>query len=312
MRHVNQFTAGEWLRLQPLQQGLKQLRNDALLARYLGVRPPALDAFLAANQSLAGRPVALVIAFEQTWTLDWLLAAAARQLPGVTVLVADNSRQQPTRDEVAAVCARHGAPYFGLPPYRTRHANRSHGMAMSWVFHHLVRGLRPGLFAFLDHDLIPVAPVDFAERLGAQPVFGLPNEGRFGCWSLWAGYCMYRLDAVAARPLNFLYDFSRGLDTGGRNWNPLYSTLDRGALRFASRDLVELQPSAAEPPRPVELIDGRWIHVGGVSYNDNTRVKAGFFNAVRAALDAGTPFEALRHTGLQAASPSAQSRLSGR
>ncbi len=311
MRHAHQFSSSEWLRLEPLRQGLKQLRNDALLARYLRVRPPELDTFLAAHRRLAGRPVALVIAFEQTWTLDWLLAAAARHLPGVTVLVADNSRRQPTRDEVAAVCARHGAPYFGLPPYRTRHANRSHGMAMSWVFQHIVLGLVPGLFAFLDHDLIPVAPVDFAERLGPQPVFGLSNEGSFGCWSLWAGYCLYRLDAVRQRPLNFLYDFSRGLDTGGRNWNPLYSQLDRTTLRFARRELVEVQPSADESPRPVELVDGRWIHVGGVSYNDNTRVKAGFFNAIRAALDAGTPLEALRHTGLQAALPLSQARMSG-
>lgn len=311
MRHAHQFSTAEWLQLQPLQQGLKQLRNDALLARYLRVRPPELDTFLADNGALAGKPVALVIAFEQTWTLDWLLAAAAKHLPGVTVLVADNSRRQPTRDEVAAVCARHGAPYFGLPPYRTRHANRSHGMAMSWVFHHIVRGLQPDLFAFLDHDLIPVRAVDFAQRLGSQPVFGLPNEGLFGCWSLWAGYCVYRLDALQGRPLNFLYDFSRGLDTGGRNWRPLYSQLDRAALRFASRDLVDVQPLADDLPRPVELVDGRWIHVGGVSYNDNTRVKAGFFNAIRAAMDAGMPFDALRHTAAQATPASVQARMSG-
>jgi hypothetical protein len=296
MRHANQFTAGEWLRLHPLQQALKQVRNDALLARYLRARPKELAPFLAANSKLAGEPVALVIAFEQTWTLDWLLAAAARQMPGTTILVADNSREQPARDAVAAVCARHRTPYFPLPPYRTRHANRSHGMAMSWVFHHLVRNLRPSLFAFLDHDLIPIAPIDFVQRLGSQPVFGMPNEGRFGCWSLWAGYCLYRFDKVRELPLNFLYDFSRGLDTGGRNWNPLYSRIDRDKLRFATRELPEVQPSPAEAPRQVELVDGRWIHVGGVSYNDNTATKAGFFQAVRAALDAGQPFDALRTT----------------
>ena len=78
MRQLNQFSAAEWLRLVPLGEGIRQARNDLLLARYLKAEPPGLAEFLQANAGLAGRDVAIVIAFQQPWTLDWLLEAAAR------------------------------------------------------------------------------------------------------------------------------------------------------------------------------------------------------------------------------------------
>lgn len=294
MRRLNQFSAGEWLQLAPLAQALRQLRNDALLARYLQVRPAALDPFLADyRRQVAGADVALVIAFQQPWALDWQLGMAARNLPGVPVLVFDNSRDQAARTQIEEVCRRHGAPYLPLPPYRTRHVNRSHGMAMSWVFHNVVRVLQPRGFGYLDHDLIPVKPVDVTAKLAGQEAFGLRNGGNFEHWSLWAGYCFYRSEAVQGKPLNFLYDFSRGLDTGGRNWNALYSRLDPARLRFASQEFVEVRLPSGEGPRKVELIDGAWAHIGAAGYNDNFETKFAFFSALRCALEQGAAWEDL-------------------
>ncbi len=294
MRELHEFAAGEWLRLVPLAQGLRQLRNDLLLARYLRARTPDLEPFLAEQQSLRGRQVALVIAFEQPWALDWQLRMAARNLPGTQVLVFDNSRDAEKRRQIRHVCDHHGVPYLGLPPYRTRHANRSHGMAMSWIHHNVVRPLEPDVFGYLDHDLIPVAPVDVGERVGAQPVFGLPNIGRPGYWSLWAGYCFFRHAFTRGKPLNFLYDFSRELDTGGRNWDVLYRGLDRASLRFAPQEFVALRPAGQAEARKVEIVDGAWVHVGGVSYNDNFEKKGAFLQAVLEEIEAGRRWEDLR------------------
>jgi hypothetical protein len=302
VRQARQFSAAEWLRLDPLTQGLKQLHNDALLARYLRQPAPELAAFLQAHSHLRGQSVALVIAFEQTWTLDWLLEQTGRNLPaGATVLVFDNSRTPAARLGIASVCNRYAAPYLPLPPYRTRHVNRSHGMAMTWVFHNVVRALQPRLFAYLDHDLVPVTPADPARWLDDQAVYGLINEGRFGCWSLWAGYCAFRFAAVADRPLNFLYDFSRSLDTGGRNWPALYSHLPRARLRFAAQEFLPLRLPGGEALR-CELVDGAWVHVGGVGYNDNSSRKIEAFTALRQALGRGA---SLRDLVDGAADPSA-------
>lgn len=278
----------------PLRQGIRQLRNDALLSFYKRVRPGGLDTFLSDNAGLKGKDVALVIAFEQPWALDWQLEMAARNLPGTAVLVFDNSRSPESRAQIRQVCAAHGAPYFPLPEYRTRHVNRSHGMAMTWVYYSVVRALEPRIFAFIDHDLIPVYEVDFAQRLQGQPVFGLINSGNFGHWSTWAGYCVFRYTAVEGAPMNFLYDFSRELDTGGRNWNALYRSLDAASLRFASREFIGMRIDPDESAQQVECIDGRWIHIGGVGYNDNFERKFDFFDGLRKALKDGRSWDELR------------------
>ncbi|TFZ08162.1 hypothetical protein [Ramlibacter humi] len=292
MRGPRQFTAAEWLRLLPVQQALKQARNDALLARYLRQRPDDLDKFIAGHTALQDKAVAIVIAFEQPWALDWQLRAARAMLADTTVLVLDNSRDEASRSRIQEVCRANGSPYLGLPPYRTRHVNRSHGMAMSWAYHNVVRPLRPSVFGFLDHDLVPIRPADPAERLGTQPVFGLLNAGNLDHWSLWAGYCFFRFDATQQLPLNFLYDFSRELDTGGRNWGPLYSRLDRQALRFAPRRFLPLRLPDGEE-REVELVDGRWLHIGGISYNNNLEPKFAFFERLRRLLESGADPAAL-------------------
>jgi hypothetical protein len=292
MRELTRYSAAEWLRLVPVSEGIRQVRNDLLLGVYLKAEPQGLAEFLRSNASLAGRDVAIVIAFQQPWTLQWLLQAAKRNLPGVTVLVFDNSREDGKREEIAAVCAREGAPYLALPPYRTRHVNRSHGMAMSWIYQRVVRALQPRIFGYLDHDLIPMRPVDLSQRLQGQAAYGLPNIGRDGNWSIWAGYCFYWFDQVRGRALNYLYDFSRGLDTGGRNWSPLYRHLDRSRMRFAPQQFVDIT-LAPGVQRKVEIVDDSWIHMGGVGYNDNFESKFAFFEQLRLAVARGRRWEDL-------------------
>lgn len=293
MRNLNEFSVSEWLTLLPLQQALKQVSNDALLSHYKNDRPKELDGFLAKNKNLTGKNIAIVIAFEQPWALNWLLKMARKNLTDVTVLVFDNSRTTEARNEIERVCTQHGAPYLGLPTYRTKHVNRSHGMAMSWVFDNVVRAIQPNIFGYLDHDLIPVGKTDFSERVGSQPLFGLINAGKFNTWSTWAGYCLFKYDAIKDEAMNFLYDFSRDLDTGGRNWRPVYSKLDRAQLQFASREHVKVKVPSIDEPRLVEFIDQRWVHIGGISYNDNLKAKFEFFHGLEQALDAGADWHQL-------------------
>jgi hypothetical protein len=294
MRKANEFSPIEWIKLLPLQQLLKQVRNDALLSLYKKTRPEKLDSFLAANQHLTGKNIAIIIAFEQPWALNWLLRMGRKNLLDTTILVFDNSRNDSARVEIERVCNENNVAYLALPPYRTKHVNRSHGMAMTWVFHNVVRAIKPRVFGFIDHDLIPVDQIDFSERIGNQPVFGLINAGMRDYWSIWAGYCLFKYDAIDGKPLNFLYDFSRDLDTGGRNWNPIYRQLHRNELRFASKEHIEAKAPSIESSRLVECIDSRWIHIGGISYNDNLKEKFAFFNALEHAFEEGRTLNQLQ------------------
>ena len=277
MRYLTEFSATEWLKLLPIQYALKQVRNDAWLAAYKNTHAKHLHQFLAEKNSLADKNVALVIAFEQPWALNWLLEMANRNVTDMTVLVFDNSRNSSKRIEIEQVCKQNKTPYLALPANPTRHVNRSHGMAMTWVYHNVVRAITPRIFGFIDHDLIPVRKVSIADKLTAQPVYGLLNQNKLGFWSLWAGYCFFDYAGTTGKSINFLYDFSRDLDTGGRNWKSLYRDLDRRQLRIATTENVSMKVPSIENPRLVQFIDENWLHIGGMSYSDNSQENIAFF-----------------------------------
>lgn len=267
MRYLTEFSTIEWLTLLPVRHALRQVRNDAWLAAYKNIRTAELSQFLAEHEDMAGKNIALVVAFEQPWALNWLLQMASRNVSDMAVLVFDNSRNDSKRIEIEQVCESNRAPYLALPPNPTRHANRSHGMAMSWIYHNVVRAINPRIFGFLDHDLIPVRKVSIVDKLMDQPVYGLLNQGKFGFWSLWAGYCFFDYAGTKGKSINFLYDFSRDLDTGGRNWNSLYRDLDPRKLCLATSARVSVKVPSIENPRMVQFIDENWLHIGGIGYN---------------------------------------------
>jgi hypothetical protein len=286
------FSANEWLRAVPFQYALKQLRNDVWLAFYKRCRPKSLLPFLKKMERFKGSNIALVIAFEQPWALDWMLRMAQQNLTDTAVLVFDNSRRTEARLEIERVCRDRGVPYLALPANPTRHVNRSHGMAMTWIFHNVVRAIQPRLFAFLDHDLIPVQKVAFSEKLSEQPFFGFTSFRSWG-WSLWAGYCLYNFSSVSGLPLNFLYDFSRGLDTGGRNWPLLYQNYDHRLLRHAESARVAVIDSINKTTIQVQLVDQCWLHIGGIGYNGNFRAKLHWCEHLALALDQGQSWPSL-------------------
>jgi hypothetical protein len=296
MRNLMKFSAGEWLRLEPVKHALKQTRNDAWLSFYKRQRPEALGPFLKQAQSFQGKNIALVVAFEQPWALDWMLRMAERNLTDTKILVFDNSRRAEKRLEIEQVCKDRGVCYLALPANPTRHVNRSHGMAMTWIYHNVVRAIQPRLFAFLDHDLIPVQKVALAQRLGEQPFFGFIRVND-RAWNLWAGYCMFDFAYVSKLPLNFLYDFSMNLDTGGRNWDCLYRGHDRDRLRHATSVMGTVTDPLSNSCHPVQIVDVQWLHIGGIGYNDNFRDRAELCEHLAAALDQGVSWSSMLEEG---------------
>jgi hypothetical protein len=152
-------------------------------------------------------------------------------------------------------------------------------MAMTWIWRHVIQAIEPAICGFIDHDLIPFEPVDLRKLLDGQPFYGVRNTGDFG-WSLWAGFCLYNFTAVRGLPLNFLNDFSRLLDTGGRNWRPLYSRYDDRKIRFAPWELFDVVNGTPGEPRQIETVDNRWVHIGRVSYTDSFRAQSDFYDRV--------------------------------
>ncbi|MDA8305526.1 MAG: hypothetical protein M0Z81_01655 [Deltaproteobacteria bacterium] len=292
MRSIRDFSREEWLRNKPLDHFLIQFCNDRLQHVFRALRPRPLRQFLQSAASLEGKNIGLVIAYEQPWALDWLLRMASRHIVDMTLLVFDNSRSKSARVDIERVCRDAGAPYLGLPPSPTKHPNRSHGMAMTWVFYNVVKKIRPKMFTYIDHDLIPMEKIEMGRIVGDQPFYGMPNVSRWG-WSLWAGYCSYDFSVVRDLPLNFLNDFSMGLDTGGRNWSCLYRNFDRARFRFASMNKAPVRAPLDGANRVLFAMDGNWIHLGGASYRPGFKSELDFLQRIARATDEGATLTTL-------------------
>tara|TARA_B100000929_G_scaffold138745_1_gene109933 strand:- start:124 stop:996 length:873 start_codon:yes stop_codon:yes gene_type:complete len=289
MRKLNRYTAIEYLKLSPLKDVLKQCRNDIWQFFFCLKKPEGFESFLQEQEFLKGKNIAIIIAFEQPWALSWLLTMAVINQPDFHFIVFDNSQFQDKRSELKQVCLRHGTPYLGLPKLKTRHVNRSHGMAMTWVYRNFVSAICPSVFGFVDHDLIPVSTSGILDEVKRQSIYGVLNKSDMA-WNLWAGFCFYDYAFVSGKNLNFLYDFSNGLDTGGRNNKYLYSKCDMSNLEYSPDELYLLNVDESNR-RGVQLIDRSWVHIGSISYNDNLAPKKKFFEALEYALNSKGFFE---------------------
>jgi hypothetical protein len=263
----------------------RYFRNELLLSFYIKQKTPKFYDFMESIKTLKNSNVAVVVAFEQPWALNWLLKMAKKNLKKTSILVFDNSRKLALRQKIELVCKENEVFYYSLPEYRTHHVNRSHGMALSWIYTNVIKTLQPKIFAFIDHDLIPVNSIDFFKIINSQPFYGRVTGNKPGFWSLWAGYCLFDFNYLADKKINFLYDFTKGLDTGGRNWDSLYSNFKKNQLAFAPSTIRTIFLPKFKKGMSVSFIDNKWIHIGGISYNNNFDKKFNFFKALAKELD---------------------------
>lgn len=293
MKKITDFKLSEWLKLKPLQFLLKELRNNIFLNFYLRCKTTGEEDFKLKCKKSNQKNLLAVIAFEEPRVLEWMFTFGRKNITSFELLIFDNSRDQKIRNEIEAMCNKYGVMYLPLPKNPTTHPNRSHGMAMSWIYHRIIKYCEPNWFGFIDHDLIPVAKNYDEFVLSDQIFYGVCRENRRtpGVWSLWAGYCFFKYDEVKNLAVNFLYDFSRNLDTGGRNWDVIYSHYDKNKIKFAEENFINLvQPNAKGT---IQLIDQSWVHIGGVSYSENLNQQANFYKNFFNELSSGKSIEAV-------------------
>ncbi|MFG1359550.1 hypothetical protein [Xanthobacter pseudotagetidis] len=276
MRALADYTVREWLAGAPLAQRLRRTRNvvvDRIYRRRAAVGQEALVARLKGHDALA-----FTIAFNQPGAVALLADAMARFVPAAELVVCDNSSDPAARAAIARLCGERRLAYCPLPPapYRgARNGSRSHAVALNWVFRNLVRPAAPGVFAMLDHDLVPLAPTDLSALVRGQPCYGhvrRSDRPACGAWYLWPGFTVFDFAAVGALALDFGTDTPLGLDTGGQNWAVLYRRLDLAGLRRAkvrSVYLADVHPGAGATGerRASMLLDG-WFHIGGAGHRE--------------------------------------------
>lgn len=269
MRALKDYAPAEWLAFAPAIHRLRRGRNILVDQLYRRRAAPGQGELVARLRALDAPAVAFTIAFNLPQAIALLADGMARVLPSIPLTICDNSNRPEARSAIAALCADRGLAYCPLPPAPFKggtNGSRSHAVALNWVLHNLIRPAAPNVFALLDHDLVPLAPVDLPALVARQPAYGMVRHGtRFGGWFLWPGYSVFDYAAVADLPLDFGTDTPLTLDTGGQNWSVLYRNLDLQHLARATTRTAWIPDPETGTPEPYLLADG-WLHVGGAGH----------------------------------------------
>ena len=261
-RPIREYTITDWKRLRPLTQTLKTLRYRTI-NRYYVWRAARGGDLAAIAQIIAGRDVLVTIAFDDPEAILWQALLIRHYVPRALHIIVDNSSDEKAA-EIAAVAARCKLQYLRLPcnPWRS---SRSHGLALNWVWHNVLLPGAPRTFGFIDDDLFPTAPDDPFAPLETQTFFGVIREAGQR-WFLWAGYCMFRFNAVSDKRLDFSQDWFIGLDTGGANWNVLYRHFELATLQKAQSIFTPYKAGIETHDGPLQWC-GTWLHEVGTSRN---------------------------------------------
>jgi hypothetical protein len=253
---------------------LKNLRNHFQSFIYCKLGKRRAKLFLQSNNwSCQKKHLLVVIAFERPKVLEILLYALSKFFPTYEILVCDNSRTKNLRDAIEGVASSFNIHYLGLPNNITRHPNRSHALALNWVSRNLLQNLSFEWVGFIDHDLIPLRRPALETRMDAalkQNIFcfGHINHGKANYWNLWSGYAFFHSSLIKQTKLNFLYDFSRGLDTGGMNWSLVYRRISDVDLAAVETRLIRVSLELGDTEN-FRIIDDAWIHLGSYGHKHN-------------------------------------------
>ena len=103
MRSINQFTAYEWLKLVPFIHGFKQLRNDFKQNIFCKNLPSDYQDFIKNCLFLKGRIIGVIVAFNEPWSLNWLLSMANKYIENTEWIVFDNSDKLELRNDIKRI-----------------------------------------------------------------------------------------------------------------------------------------------------------------------------------------------------------------
>jgi len=251
----------------------KNLRNSVVdhsfrqCARGVGRR------FAAELRALRIRHAAFAIAFDSPWVVDLLTRTWSRHQPDFPLVVIDNSADPEARLAHEDLCRLRSLPYLPLPWNPEWSPNRSHGIALNWVWFNVVCHADLDVAGFIDHDCIPVAAFDLRARMQDLDAYGLRGTSLThpDAWNLWAGYCFLRPAAAARLAVDFKHRIEYGLDTGGGNWQGFYQWLAPDRVGAARCRWVRPVLGDDEHTAACMLLDEAFLHLEGASYRSSFR-----------------------------------------
>jgi len=187
-------------------------------------------------------------------------------------IIADNSNSKEKRKKIENLCQKEKIEYVSLPFNWFQRVDvkysYSHGLSMAYVYHNIVKKLKPKYFGYLDHDIFPINNYSVVEKIQSQDFFGrlidrTPEKSKKSIWYLWAGFCFLKFDAVKNLNISFYPCIVDGvyLDTAGSIYMSLYKNYSLNEL-YLGEPLMEKYFREGDNYHSdlLHFIDNDWIH----------------------------------------------------
>lgn len=206
----------------------------------------------------------ITVSFNNEFVVDYQIRLIKKNLEDNHVhTVFDNSPTEEKQKKIEQVCVSHRVNYVKLPanPYCGEVGSASHGVALNWIYRNFISVRQPEFFGFIDHDIFPVEKTSILDKLISVDIFGKIDE-RGSRWYLWPGFSFFRFNFLKGKKINFMPE--PGVDTGGKNWWPLYSKMDKDKLPSLRITLENLHPGCNLQTDMYEKM-GDWIHTVNAS-----------------------------------------------
>ena len=247
---------------------LKNIRNSLLNFYFLRKKVVYLSPQI--EELFKSPALVFCIAFNKPICIQIMINCWSRFAKNTTLIVVDNSTDIDSRDEIRVICISNNIHYVGLPKNPEWHPNRSHALAMNWVYYNLTKKLSPKFFGFLDHDCFPFDKFDLTDLLKNKNFYGerKMSEKNTAVWNLWAGFCFYKYEYVKGKRMNFTHSVELGLDTGGCNYTKVYKDIDATNHPNCFAKSRKISPNLIPYTNSSFVQLDNFIHIGSASRND--------------------------------------------
>lgn len=206
---------------------LKNKRNTLINYYFLKQRSSDIELVLSELQN--EKSVVFSISFNKPKCVEVMIFSWKKYAANTRMVIVDNSSDQNARLEIQNLCRANHCLFIALPRNPEWHPNRSHALAMNWVFYNIVKKCKPLLFGYLDHDCFPFDKFDLNKKMDKFLIYGEKrnSEKKAKVWNLWAGFCFFNFGFIQTQSgsINFFHSIELGLDTGGNNWHTVYKNI---------------------------------------------------------------------------------------
>lgn len=215
----------------------------------------------------------IVVAFNDVKLIQYQYEMVQKFVKNGKQIICDNSNNLKKAQEIYQFCRENDITYIQVPHFLPEDPSRNHARALNWIMKNVVFK-REKNFLIIDHDIFPFAPVDVKTYFSKSAFGKISRDDEY--WYFSPIFCGFVFDFLKKFKPDFLpcRIKKQRLDTGGTNYLNIYQYLSNDNYKEYNSKYINIRnyenfdvnaPSQNGYQNCVEIIDNKWLHLGGGS-----------------------------------------------